>query len=88
MPPGDFLIMLRAAGLPTGLPLREEMQDPAPPANAMVAMAISAVYEYDVAIPRGAELADSSRLNQTDQLMRNIQSGVGGTSLKGGGDKK
>ncbi|HTW35518.1 MAG TPA: hypothetical protein VMD53_12950 [Rhizomicrobium sp.] len=69
----------------TGLPLREEMQDPAPPANAMVATAISAVYQYGVAIPRGAELADSSRLNRTNQLMRSMQSGVGGIMLKGPG---
>lgn len=63
----------------TGLPLKEEMQDPAPPANAMVANAISATYAYndDVTVPAGAELADSTRLFNAAQLMRHLQSGSG-----------
>jgi len=63
----------------TGLPLKEEMQDPAPPANAMVANAISATYTYndDVQVPAGAELADSTRLFNAAQLLRHLQSGPG-----------
>lgn len=62
-----------------GLPLKEEMQDPAPPANAMVANAISATCAYndDVTVPAGAELADSTRLFNAAQLMRHLQSGSG-----------
>ena len=63
----------------TGLPLKEEMQDPAPPANAMVANAIAATYTYndDVQVPAGAELADSTRLFNAAQLLRHLQSGTG-----------
>jgi hypothetical protein len=69
----------------TGLPLKEEMQDPAPPANAMVANAIAATYSYndDVQVPAGAELADSTRLFNAAQLMRHLQSGSG-TAVGGG----
>jgi len=69
----------------TGLPLKEEMQDPAPPANRMVANAIAATYTYndDVQVPAGAELADSTRLFNAAQLMRHLQSGSG-TGLGGG----
>ena len=68
----------------TGLPLKEEMQDPAPPANAMVANAIAATYTYndDVQVPAGAELADSTRLFNAAQLLRHLQSGSG-TGLGG-----
>jgi hypothetical protein len=61
----------------SGLPLREEMQDPAPPANAMVATAISATYTYndDVVVPRGAELADNKRLFDTMMSVKNAQGG-------------
>jgi hypothetical protein len=71
----------------TGLPLREELQDPAPPANAMVAAAIIAVYRYGVAIPPGAELADSARLSQTGRL-KAMQFGVIGTSIVDPGRRK
>jgi hypothetical protein len=69
----------------TGLPLKEEMQDPAPPANAMVANAIAATYTYndDVQVPAGAALADATRLFNAAQLMRRLQSGSG-TALGGG----
>lgn len=69
----------------TGLPLKEEMQDPAPPANAMVANAIAATYTYngDVQVPAGAELADSTRLFDAAQLLRHLQGGAGG-GLGGG----
>ena len=69
----------------TGLPVKEEMQDPAPPANAMVAKAIAATYTYndDVQVPAGAELANSTRLFNAAQLMRHLQSGSG-TALGGG----
>ena len=68
----------------TCLPLKEEMQDPAPPANAMVANAIAATYTYndDVQVPAGAELADSTRLFNAAQLLRHLQSGSG-TGLGG-----
>lgn len=68
----------------TGLPLKEEMQDPAPPANAMVANAIAATYVYngDVEVPAGAELADATRLFDASQLLRHLQSGSG-TALGG-----
>jgi hypothetical protein len=64
----------------TGLPLREEMQDPAPPANAMVATAISATYHYnnDFEVPAGAELAESTRLFDVGQSVRQGQMGIGG----------
>lgn len=63
----------------TGLPVKEEMQDPAPPANAMIANAIVATYSYndDVQVPAGAELADTTRLFNTAQLLRHLQSGAG-----------
>ena len=69
----------------TGLPVKEEMQDPAPPANAMVANAIVATYSYndDVQVPAGAELADTTRLFNTAQLLRHLQSGSG-TALGSG----
>jgi hypothetical protein len=69
----------------TGLPVKEEMQDPAPPANAMVANAITATYTYndDVQVPAGAELDNSTRLFDAAQLMRHLQSGSG-TALGGG----
>jgi hypothetical protein len=61
----------------SGLPVREEMQDPAPPANAMVATAMSATYTYndDVVVPRGAELADSTRLFNTMMSVKGAQGG-------------
>lgn len=64
----------------TGLPLREDMQDPAPPANALVATSMSATYRYnaDVEVPRGAEVADSNRLNNNQAVVRNMQSGSAG----------
>lgn len=73
----------------TGLPVKEEMQDPAPPANAMVANAIAATYTYndDVQVPAGAELANSTRLFNAAQLMRHLQSGSG-TALGGGHRRK
>jgi len=69
----------------SGLPLKEEMQDPAPPANAMVAKAITATYKYnnDFEIPPDAERAESNRLFDASQLMRHLQSGSG-TGLGGG----
>jgi hypothetical protein len=69
----------------TDLPVKEEMQDPAPPANAMVANAITATYTYndDVQVPAGAELDNSTRLFDAAQLMRHLQSGSG-TALGGG----
>jgi hypothetical protein len=69
----------------TGLPVKEEMQDPAPPANAMVANAIAATYTYndDVQVPAGAELANSTRLFGAAQLLGHLQSGSG-TGLGGG----
>lgn len=69
----------------TGLPVREEMQDPAPPANAMVATAISASYQYndDFVVPAGAENVEAARLFDASQLLRHLQSGAG-TALGGG----
>jgi len=69
----------------SGLPLREEMQDPAPPANAMVATAVTATYKYndEFEIPPDAERAESNRLFDASQLMRHLQSGSG-TALGGG----
>jgi len=62
----------------TGLPLREEFtQSAPPPANQKVAKTISATYRYNdnVAVPRGAELADQQRLNNNWAVVRNMQSG-------------
>jgi hypothetical protein len=62
----------------TGLPLREEFSQSAPPpANQQVAKTISATYRYndDVKVPRGAELADQQRLNNNWSVVRNMQSG-------------
>jgi len=62
----------------TGLPVREEFSQSAPPpANLKVAKAISATYRYndDVVVPRGAELADRLRLNNNAAVVRNMQSG-------------
>lgn len=69
----------------SGLPLREEMQDPAPPANAMVATAITASYQYndDFVVPPGAEKAEATRLFDASQLLRHLQSGSG-TALGSG----
>jgi len=71
----------------SALPLREEMQDPAPPANAMVAKAITATYKYnnDFEIPPGAERAEANRLFDASQLMRHLQSGSG--AALGGGSR-
>jgi hypothetical protein len=65
----------------TGLPVREEFSQSAPPAaNQKVAKTISANYQYngDVRVPRGAELADQQRLNNNWAVVRNMQSGGGG----------
>jgi hypothetical protein len=64
----------------TGLPVHEEMQEGGPPANSLVANAISATYVYneDVRIPRSAELAQSTRLNNNAAVVRNMQSGTAG----------
>jgi len=65
----------------TGLPVREEFtQSAPPPANQKVAKAISANYTYnaDVMVPHGAELADSLRLYNNWAVVRNMQSGGGG----------
>jgi len=64
----------------TGLPLREEYSDSAPPANRRVAKAISATYRYnsDVEVPRGAELAEQRRLYNNQSVVRGVQSGMGG----------
>lgn len=62
----------------TGLPVREEFSQSAPPpANRKVAKTISATYHYntDVMVPRGAELADQQRLNNNWAVVRNMQSG-------------
>lgn len=62
----------------TGLPIHEEFSQSAPPpANQKVAKTISASYRYndDVKVPRGAELADSQRLNNNWAVVRNMQSG-------------
>jgi hypothetical protein len=62
-----------------GLPLREDMQESAPPANQLVATAISATYKYnsDFVIPPGAENADSTRLFNTAAMIRHMRSGPG-----------
>lgn len=64
----------------TGLPVREEFNEPAPPANDRVAKMISATYHYndDVVVPRQAELAESRRLVNNAAVVRNMQSGGGG----------
>ncbi len=64
----------------TGLPLREDFQEPSPPANQKIAKAISATYTYndDVHIPRGAEVANAQRLFNTASAVRNMQSGTAG----------
>jgi hypothetical protein len=64
----------------SGLPLREEFQDPSPPANQKVAKAISATYTYndDVEVPRGAEVANDLRLYNNASAVRNMQSGGSG----------
>jgi len=62
----------------TGLPLREEFSQSAPPpANQKVAKTISASYHYgdDVKVPRGAELANQQRLNNNWAVVRNMQAG-------------
>ncbi|HUO91961.1 MAG TPA: hypothetical protein VMU22_03525 [Rhizomicrobium sp.] len=62
----------------TGLPLREEFtQSAPPPANQKVAKTITATYHYnsDVSVPRGAELAEQRRLNNNWAAVRNMQSG-------------
>jgi len=66
----------------TGLPVREELDEPAPPANDKVAKTIMATYLYnaDVQIPRGAEVANSQRLWNNAAAVRNMQG-----SLNGGG---
>lgn len=62
----------------SGLPLREEMNETAPPANQMVATAISATYHYgNFAIPAGAERAESTRLFDVRQLLGGLQGGSG-----------
>ena len=65
----------------TGLPVREEFSQSAPPpANQKVAKTITASYRYnaDVTVPRGAELADQTRLNNNWAVVRNMQSGGNG----------
>jgi len=64
----------------TGLPLREEFSEPAPPANHRIAKAISATYRYnsDVEVPRGAELANERRLYNNQAVVRSQQAGVNG----------
>jgi hypothetical protein len=64
----------------TGLPLREEFNEPAPPANDKIAKAISATYLYDgdVVIPGRAQVAEARRLNNNAAVVRNMQSGGGG----------
>ncbi len=64
----------------SGLPLREEFQEPAPPANQKIAKAISASYIYndDVEIPRSAEVANDLRLYNNASVVRNMQSGSSG----------
>ena len=64
----------------TGLPLREEMLDPAPPANAMVATSISATYQYndEFDIPAGAEKTESTRLFDVRQSVLHQQAGIAG----------
>lgn len=65
----------------TGLPVHEEFSQSAPPpANQKVAKTITATYRYnaDVVVPRGAELADQTRLNNNWSVVRNMQSGGGG----------
>lgn len=63
----------------SGLPLREDMTDPAPPANRLVATAISSTYLYngDVVIPRGAELAESNRLFYNQGSVAGAQAPIG-----------
>lgn len=64
----------------TNLPVREEFQEPAPPANAKIAKAISATYLYndDVHIPQTAQLSNSQRLWNNAAVVRNMQTGGGG----------
>jgi hypothetical protein len=64
----------------TGLPLREELKESAPPANQMVATAISATYQYgsEFEIPADAEKAESTRLFLTASSLRHAQGGFGG----------
>jgi hypothetical protein len=48
----------------TGLPVRQQFDQNGPPANSHVATTIESTYSYntDVTLPRGAELADDTRL--------------------------
>jgi len=65
----------------TGLPVHEDFSQSAPPpANQKVAKTITASYRYnaDVTVPRGAELADQTRLNNNWSVVRNMQSGGNG----------
>jgi hypothetical protein len=59
----------------TGLPLREELHETAPPANPFVATAVETTYAYnaDVHVPLAAENADSDRLFQTKTLLEHLQ---------------
>jgi hypothetical protein len=63
----------------SGLPLREEMRESAPPANQLVATDISATYKYnsDFVIPPGAENAESTRLFDTASMIRHMRSSPG-----------
>jgi hypothetical protein len=64
----------------TGLPVREDFTEPAPPAHPKIAKAITATYLYnaDVVIPARAEVAESRRLVNNAAVVRNLQSGGGG----------
>lgn len=64
----------------TGLPVREDFAETAPPANAKIAKAISATYLYnaDVVVPGRAEVSESRRLNNNAAVVRNMQTGGGG----------
>ena len=61
----------------TGLPLREDLVEPAPPTNRMIASAITAVYNYngDVVIPGRAQVANAQRLFNNSSVVRRMQSG-------------
>ena len=58
----------------TGLPLRQEMQNPTQP-NARVAVEISAHYSYgdDVKVPRSAEVAEFERRERTQLWLYQLQ---------------
>ncbi len=66
----------------TGLPLREDMIEPAPPANHMIASSITVIYNYngDVVIPGAAEVANAQRLYNNASVLRRMQGSGSGTS--------